>query len=127
MTPFLTNEVGLNVNTTVATLKPFVPKAAVMNSVNDHLHRHSNTEKITPETAENYKVAFPNDRAKSIAPYSRGEKYKTLFTGMDRHNYVDRDYAYTDEEMEQIERHKFIYKQYIDNLKFFRAEKRRNK
>lgn len=127
MTPFLTNEVGLNVNTTVATLKPFIPKNAVMNSVNDHLHRHSNTEKISPGNGDQYKIAYPNDRSKSIGPFSRTEKYKTLLTGIDRHNYVDPDYAYTDEEREQIEKHKFIYKQYIDNLKFYRAEKGRNK
>ena len=46
---------------------------------------------------------------------------------MDRYNYIDPDYAYTDEERIQIENHKNIYKQYIDNLKFYRAEKFRNK
>ena len=127
MTPYLTNEVGLNVNTTVGSLKPFMPKAAVQNSVNDYLHKHANSEQVTPNTAQAYKIAFPNDRAKSIAPFSRTEKYKTLLTGMDRYNYVDPDYAYTEEEREQIERHKNIYKQYIDNLKFYRAEKERNK
>lgn len=126
-TPYLTNEVGLNVNTTVATLKPFVPKAAVQNSVNDRLHKHQNSEKIAAGAADSYKIAFPNDRAKSIAPYSRNDKYKTLLTGVDRYNYVDPDYAYTEEEREQIEKHKAIYKQYIDNLKFYRAEKERNK
>jgi hypothetical protein len=74
--PVLTNEVGLNVNTTFADLKSFVPKAAVQNSVNDHLHRFSNTEKIPSGKAANYKIAYPNDRSKSIAPFSRNEKYK---------------------------------------------------
>ncbi len=123
MTPFLTNEVGLNVNTTFNNLRAFVPKAAVQNAPNDTLHRHSNTEKISPATAEKYKVAFPNDRSKSIAPFSRTEKFKTLMTGQDRYNYVDPDYAYTDAEREQIDNHKAIYKQYIDNLKFYRAER----
>ncbi len=127
MTPFLTNEVGLNVNTTFGSLRAFVPKAAVQNAPNDNLHRHSNTEKITPATAQKYKVAFPNDRSKSIAPFSRTDKFKTLMTGQDRYNYVDPDYAYTDAEREQISRHKDIYKQYIDNLKFYRAERARNK
>lgn len=127
MTPYMTNEVGLNVNTTVSTLKAFLPKAAVQNSVNDYLHAHSNSEKIAPGIGNQYKIAFPNDRSKSIAPFSRNEKYKTLLTGQDRYNYIDPDYAYTEEERDQIERHKAIYKQYIDNLKFYRAEKSRNK
>ncbi len=50
-----------------------------------------------------------------------------MFTGADRYNYVDPDYAYTDEERLKIERHKEIYKQYIDNLKFYRKEQNRNK
>ena len=45
---------------------------------------------------------------------------------MDRYNYVDPDYAYTNEEMNQIETHKLIYKQYLDDLRFYRGERVRN-
>ena len=76
MMPVLTNEVGVNVNTTFADLKAFVPKAAVQNSVNDNLHKFADTEKIPHGKGNSFKIAFPNDRAKSIAPYSRTEKYK---------------------------------------------------
>ena len=74
--PLITNEVGLNVNTTVKTLKPFIPKAAVLNAPNDKLHRHSYSERIKPGKEKDYKIAYPNDRAKSIAPFNRDEKYK---------------------------------------------------
>ena len=52
---------------------------------------------------------------------------RTLFTGADRHNYVDPDYAYTEVEREQIELHKSIYKKYLDDLRFCREEKKRSK
>lgn len=72
----LTNEVGLNVNTSVNSLKPFVPKAAVQNAAKDHLHKLSNSEQIKSGTESDYKIAFPNDRAKSIGPFNRYDKFK---------------------------------------------------
>ena len=75
MDPLLTNEVGLNVSTSFADLKAFAPKGAVQNAPNDKLHRFKNAEKMLPKDAE-YKVAFPNDLAKSIGPFNRNEKFK---------------------------------------------------
>lgn len=73
----ITNEVGINVNTSLASLKPFVPKAAVQNAPRDHLHLISYCEKAKSNMdAEKYKIAFPNDRAKSIGPFDRREKFK---------------------------------------------------
>ncbi len=74
--PLITNEVGLNVNTTMANFKPFFPKNAVLNAPNDKLHRNSYSERIRPGQEKDYKIAYPNDRAKSIAPFKRDEKYK---------------------------------------------------
>lgn len=74
--PLITNEVGLNVNTTVASLKPFFPKNAVQNAANDKLHRHLYSERIKPGKEKEYKIAYPNDRGKSIGPFKRDEKYK---------------------------------------------------
>jgi hypothetical protein len=74
--PLITNEVGLNVNTTVGTLKPFLPKTAVLNAVNDHLHRNSYAERIKPGKEKDYKISYPNDRGKSIGPFNRNEKFK---------------------------------------------------
>ncbi|CAF0834043.1 unnamed protein product [Brachionus calyciflorus] len=127
MSPILTNEVGLNVSTTVQSLKSFSPKTVVQNAARDNLHKISYSEKIKPGKESEYKIAFPNDRSKSIGPFNRYEKYKTLYTGADRYNYVDPDFAYTEDELKQIEQHKSVYKKYIDDLRFFREEKRRNK
>lgn len=74
--PILTNEVGVNVNTTMATLKSFQPKAAVLNAPKDNLHQISYAERISSSNKNDFKVAFPNDRAKSIGPFKRTEKYK---------------------------------------------------
>jgi hypothetical protein len=76
MMPLLTNEVGVNVNTTLADLKSFEPKLAVQNAVKDTLHKLSYAEKVKSGKELEYKIAFPNDRAKSIGPFSRNEKYK---------------------------------------------------
>ena len=127
MDPLLTNEIGINVNTSFDELRSFQPKAAVQNATHDRLHRVTYAEQIKPGQNAEYKVAFPNDRAKSIAPFNREEKFKTLFTGIDRYNYVDPDYAYTDAEMKQIESHKLIYKKYLNEMRFDREEKLRNK
>ncbi len=127
MEPIISNEVGLNVNTTFADLKSFAPKAVVQNAPNDNLHKISYAEKIKKETAGEFKVAFPNDRAKSIAPFNRNEKYKTMFTKADRYNYIDPDYAYTEEDRAKIEQHKNIYKRYLEDLYFYRSEKKRSK
>ena len=78
MDPLITNETGLNVNTTVATLKPFLPKAAIQNSLNDNLHKLSYSEKIKKGKESEYKIAFPNDRAKSLGPFNRKDKFKCV-------------------------------------------------
>jgi hypothetical protein len=74
--PKITNEIGINVNTTMAELKSFNPKAIVQNALNDNLHKVGYAEKMAKDKANSYKIAFPNDRAKSIAPFKRNEKYK---------------------------------------------------
>ena len=63
-------------NTTVNNLKSFLPKAAVQNAVNDHMHKVSYAEKIKPGQSAQYKIAFPNDRSRSIGPFNKNEKYK---------------------------------------------------
>lgn len=41
---------------------------------------------------------------------------RTIFAGIARHNYVDPDYAYTDDQMEAIRRHKQFYIDFIESL-----------
>lgn len=76
MDPIITNEVGLNVTTTVGSVKPFMPRAAVLNAPKDKLHKNSYAEKIQPGKEHSYRIAYPNDRTRSIAPFKRDEKYK---------------------------------------------------
>ena len=52
---------------------------------------------------------------------------RTIFTGIDRYNYTDPDYAYNQIEQAKFENHKRIYKNYLESLNFHRIEKMRNK
>ena len=72
--PLISNEVGINVNVTQDLLKRFHPRAAVLNSANDttHVKRSSNTYL---NNYKRHKVSFPNDRAKSIAPFNREDSF----------------------------------------------------
>ena len=71
--PLVTNEVGLNVNTSLAELQSFAPKAVVQNAAKDALHRQAS---VSAEQASEFKLAFPNDRLRSIGPFNRTEKFK---------------------------------------------------
>ncbi|XP_064627283.1 cilia- and flagella-associated protein 47-like isoform X2 [Lineus longissimus] len=121
ITPKITNEVGQFVDTTFETAEK-KPRAAILNSLGTEIHKI--------ESAKNVKtwndaalVSFPNDRAKSIRPSDRKENYKTIFTGMERHTYVDPDYAYTDGEEAARKLHKKYYQSFIGD----RRENRINK
>jgi hypothetical protein len=76
MVPLISNEVGINVNTTMADLKQFSPRLAVQNAAKDKLHKNPNARKIENGKENEYKVAYPNDRGKSIGPFKRDENYK---------------------------------------------------
>ena len=53
--------------------------------------------------------------------------FRTPFTREERYNYVDPDYAYTDEERKEIEAHKNMYNQIFDEQRFQRSEVKRTK
>lgn len=53
--------------------------------------------------------------------------FRTPFTREERYNYIDPDYAYTDEERKQIEIHENNYNQLFDEQRFQRTEKKRTK
>ncbi len=76
MMPLISNESGINVNTTAADLKKFTPKIAVQNAPNTKTHKNKYAEKVDPGKEDQYKIAYPNDRGKSIAPFNRDEKFK---------------------------------------------------
>jgi hypothetical protein len=53
--------------------------------------------------------------------------FRTPFTREERYNYVDPDYAYTDEERKQNEIHENKYNQLFDEQRFQRTEVKRTK
>ncbi len=124
--PLIANEVGINVNTTQDSLQRFHPRAAVLNSTNDttHIKRSSSTYL---NNFKKHKVSFPNDRARSIGPFNREESFVTPFTREERYNYIDPDYAYTNEERKKIELHEEAYNQLFHEQRFQRSEIKRTK
>ncbi|XP_069827114.1 cilia- and flagella-associated protein 47 [Dendropsophus ebraccatus] len=73
------------------------------------IHDHQKSVSVD----ENVMVAFPNDRAASIRPRDRSTHYRTIFTKIERYNYVDPDYAYTEDEEKSKQAHKDYYSNYI--------------
>jgi hypothetical protein len=53
--------------------------------------------------------------------------FRTPFTREERYNYIDPDYAYTDEERQKIEIHENTYNQLFDEQRFQRTEIKRIK
>jgi len=48
---------------------------------------------------------------------------RTIFTGVRRYRYVDTSYAFTEEEEEQRQRHRWIYADFIEQLRRTRLQK----
>lgn len=71
ITPYISNEVGMFVDTTFSQLDEN-PRNAVAGGLKPTLHSQKNVDP-SDNTA---KVSFPNDRAQSIRPSERGETYK---------------------------------------------------
>ncbi|KAK3096977.1 hypothetical protein FSP39_005325 [Pinctada imbricata] len=89
ITPYISNEVGMFVDTLARDLVN-KPRNAVAGGHKTKLHH------LSKSLDDNALVAFPNDRAMSIRP--EHDKYTTIFTRHDRHGYVDPDYMLTEEE-----------------------------
>ena len=72
ITPYISNEVGMFVDTTFASLSD-EPRNAVAGGNKSKLHKV-----ITASTEDDLrsKVAFPNDRSLSIRPSGRQDTYK---------------------------------------------------
>ncbi|XP_041438289.1 cilia- and flagella-associated protein 47 isoform X2 [Xenopus laevis] len=94
---------------------------AALNSSKTHIHNHQ--KKDDNEEL----VAFPNDRAASIRPSDSSKKYRTIFTKVERYNYVDPDYAYTDEEEKLRKSHKDYYVNYIQCIREERLKKEKER
>ncbi|XP_048239518.1 cilia and flagella-associated protein 47-like isoform X3 [Haliotis rufescens] len=108
ITPYISNEVGMFVDTDFDSLEPGRLRNAVMSANKTRLH-HLRLSKSANEDNRAVKVAFPNDRAHSIRPSDRKERFQTIFTQMERHTYVDPDYAFTDSEAGGRQTHRDQY------------------
>ncbi|KAM6957968.1 LOW QUALITY PROTEIN: cilia and flagella-associated protein 47-like [Tautogolabrus adspersus] len=86
--------------------------AAVLSADKTRLHIQQTEKKQTKEVEEEF-LAFSDDRATSIRPASAHRQYRTIFT----------DYSFTDKEEEQRQRHRQIYKDFLNQLKQMRLEK----
>ncbi|XP_039602238.1 cilia- and flagella-associated protein 47-like [Polypterus senegalus] len=86
-----------------------------------HTHRRSKS------LEKNVLVSFPDDRATSIKQSSRNELYRTIFTKTLRYNYVDPDYAYTEEEDEQRKAHREYYAHFLKSLREQRLQKEKDR
>eukprot|EP00079_Xenopus_tropicalis_P021661 XP_012813080.1 PREDICTED: cilia- and flagella-associated protein 47 isoform X1 [Xenopus tropicalis] len=94
---------------------------AALSSNKTHIHNHQ--KKDDNEEL----VAFPNDRAASIRPSDSSTKYRTLFTKVERYNYVDPDYAYTEEEEKLRKSHKDYYINYIQSIREERLKREKER
>ena len=74
LTPYISNEVGMFVETTFDELTEDTLRNAVAGSTRTRLHR------VRPKSwdlsKKSIKVAFPNDRAQSVRPTERHKPYK---------------------------------------------------
>ncbi|XP_069613759.1 cilia- and flagella-associated protein 47 [Ranitomeya imitator] len=113
ITPMISNPTGQFVHVSPEETAVFTgsTSTATLKADKTHIHNHENT--ISPD--KNVMLAFPNDRAASIRPSDRNTQYRTIFTKTERYNYVDPDYAYTEDEEKLKQTHRNYYTNYIKN------------
>lgn len=79
ITPYISNEVGVNIESTFDELEESDLRNAVAGSTKVKLHQIRNRNIHSAEfdaDGKPVKVAFPNDRAQSIRPFNRTEQYQ---------------------------------------------------
>ncbi|XP_077977423.1 cilia- and flagella-associated protein 47-like [Glandiceps talaboti] len=115
ITPLVVGEVGQFVDVTFDKAKSYDPRAATLNAVKSKsLHLNQTANRTRDDLTL---VSYPNDRAGSIRPSYRRDNYATIFTKHNRYTYVDPDYAYTDEELNDKKAHRDMYVNYIKDLR----------
>ncbi|XP_077338680.1 cilia- and flagella-associated protein 47 [Lithobates pipiens] len=125
ITPLITNPVGQFVQAAPqeSTIVTESSRMATLNAAKTHIHDHQKTSGVYKDV----QVAFPNDRAASIRPSDRKAQYRTIFTKMERYNYVDPDYAYTEEEETIKQTHKDYYTNYIKDRRELRLKEKKDR
>ncbi|KAF7475053.1 hypothetical protein GHT09_014128 [Marmota monax] len=118
ISPLITNPIGHLVVSDLENYKVQAP-VAMLQSARTHIHDHRTNE----ESMKDALIAFPNDRAASIRSEDNRKHFRTIFTKIPRHTYVDPDFAYTDFEKLEKKAHKNYYDNYIKYLRSVRLQK----
>nr|KAF6491875.1 cilia and flagella associated protein 47 [Molossus molossus] len=118
ISPFIINPLGQFVVKDFAKHQEYAP-VAMLQSAKTTIHNHRSSK----ESVKDALIAFPNDRAASIRPGDQDKHFRTIFTKIPRHNYVDPEFAYTDSEILEKKSHEGYYARYIDYLRYVRLQK----
>ncbi|KAM9320035.1 LOW QUALITY PROTEIN: cilia- and flagella-associated protein 47 [Gastrophryne carolinensis] len=120
ITPLVSNPTGQYVQATLQETATVIgsKRIATLNVSSTKIHDQRKTGNVDKDA----QMAFPNDRAASIRPGDRKTEYRTIFTKVERYNYVDPDYAYTEEEEMMKLAHKDYYNAYIKKRREQRHE-----
>ncbi|EPQ15382.1 hypothetical protein D623_10008654 [Myotis brandtii] len=122
ISPIATNPTGQFVVKDLTKYKECAP-VAMLQSALTTIHNH----KSSKESVQDALIAFPNDRTASIRPGDQEKHFRTIFTKVPRHNYVDTEFTYTDSEVLKKKAHEDYYKNYIDSLRKARLQKKAGK
>ncbi|XP_054576921.1 cilia- and flagella-associated protein 47 [Eptesicus fuscus] len=119
ISPIATNPTGQFVVKDLTTYKECAP-VAMLQSALTTIHNHQSSKGSVQDAL----IAFPNDRTASIRPGDQEKHFRTIFTKVPRHNYVDTEFTYTDSEVLEKKAHEDYYKNYIDSLRNARLKKK---
>ncbi|XP_036600089.1 cilia- and flagella-associated protein 47 [Trichosurus vulpecula] len=104
LTPLITNSTGQYVVDETGEYKNFAPVAMLKSNLTS-IHNH----RLSGPLGNDVLVAFPNDRCASLRSGDPRVEIRTIFTKIERYNYVDTEFAYTKEEEIQAQENKDYY------------------
>uniref|UniRef100_A0A7N4PXI9 Cilia and flagella associated protein 47 n=1 Tax=Sarcophilus harrisii TaxID=9305 RepID=A0A7N4PXI9_SARHA len=119
LTPLITNVTGQYVVDETGEYKNFAPVAMLKSNLTS-IHDQGVSEHLKKDAL----IAFPNDRSASLRSGDPREEFRTIFTKVPRYNYVDPEYAYTEEEQMQIQENKDYYYNFTLKLAKQRMQKK---
>ncbi|XP_071992034.1 cilia- and flagella-associated protein 47 isoform X2 [Engystomops pustulosus] len=125
ITPIISNPTGHFVQAEPQETAIFTgpTRTATLKADTTQIHDHQKTLAAD----KNIMLSFPNDRAASLRPSDRNTHYRTIFTKVERYNYVDPDYAYTEDEEKLKQAHKDFYSNYIKNRRENRLKEEKDR
>ncbi|XP_075056414.1 cilia- and flagella-associated protein 47 [Mixophyes fleayi] len=125
ITPLVSNPTGQFVQAAPQETSVFIgsTRIATLNAAKTNIHDHQKASSVDKDV----QVAFPNDRTASIRPSDRKTQYRTIFTKIERYNYVDPDYAHTEDEEKLKQAHKDYYTNYIKSRRQRRLKEEKDR